>query len=212
VLVATSGVVGNDSSRRLDPREFRGFCLSDRLAPLIFVNGADLKAAQTFTLCHELAHLTLGHSGVSAEDPAIFHDERIEAWCDDFATELVVPKASIAKDEKSQDPTAEAIKISRELKASPLVALRQVVAARGLGSSGIAHQFSQLREQLSVRRRSTGGNFYATALARVGKSFARSVIASTLEGHTTFVEAFRLLGIKKGSSFDVLATRLGFQP
>ena len=56
-----------------------------------------------------------------------------------------------------------------------------------------------------------GGNFYLTLGSRVGLRFARSIVASTLEGQTSFSESFRLLGFRRMATFDRLAASLGLR-
>jgi Zn-dependent peptidase ImmA (M78 family)/transcriptional regulator with XRE-family HTH domain len=210
VLVMVSGVVGSNNRRKLDPQEFRGFALADNFAPLVFINGADTKAAQMFTLAHELAHIWLGQSALSDVGPVSAPSQRIEAWCNQVAAELLVP-LGILKDEyqKRTDLRGELDRLARRFKVSTLVILRRIHDAGGLTTEQLWKAYEEELSRLLAISKGSGGDFYLTLGARVSKRFARALVVSTLEGQTSFTEAFRMLGLKKMASFQELGHNLG---
>ena len=212
VLVMASSVVGSNSHRKLDVGEFRGFALADDLASVVFLNGADSKAAQMFTLAHELAHLWLGASGISDVQVGQVPAQGTERWCNQVAAELLVPMVAFRAQYRPGEPVPEAIqRLAREFKISTLVALRRLFDAGYIDQNALWRHYRDEQQRLRQleRREAGGGDFYRTLGARTSKRFARAVVSSALEGQASFTEAFRMLGIRKSATFHEAARELG---
>lgn len=212
VLVMASSIVGSNSHRKLDVAEFRGFALADDLAPLVFINAADSRAAQMFTLAHELVHLWAGQSGVSDVEAGRISEQEAERWCNAVAAELLAPMEAVRAELRRDVPIAGEIqRLARVFKVSSLVALRRLF---DIGQIDREQLWSLYREEHKRLREvehgvAGGGDFYRTLAARTGKRFARAVLSSALEGQTLFQDAFRMLGVRKTATFYEAARELG---
>lgn len=210
VLVMVSGVVGSNNRRKLNPQEFRGFAMADDLAPLVFINGADTKAAQMFTLAHEIAHIWLGQSALSDAQARALPDNKVERWCNQVAAELLVPLAAFSAEyNRRSELRAELNRLAKQFKVSTLVILRRIHDSGGLKGEAYWQAYENELTLLRAIPKGSGGDFYLTLGARAGKRFARALVTSTLEGRSTFTEAFRLLGFKKMATFNELGRSLG---
>lgn len=210
ILVMCSGVVLNNNHRHLNPEEFRGFALTDDLAPVVFVNGSDTKSAQMFTLAHELAHIWIGSSAVSDTQALSVPKHQIERWCNQVAAELLVPLIVLKNEyNKENELRIEVDRLARRFKVSTLVILRRIHDAGGLTRNQLQEAYQEELELLRAIKKGSGGNFYLTQAARVSKRFARALIISTFEGRSSFTEAFRLLGFRKMATFNELGRSIG---
>lgn len=213
VMVMVSGVVLNNNYRHLDPQEFRGFALVDAHAPLVFINGGDSKAAQMFTLAHELAHLWLGQSALSDVSAGEASGNAVETWCNHVAAELLVPMNVFVLELRAGEPLDETLaRLARRFKVSTLVILRRLADAGVLDRHAFFNAYHAELERLRNldAAGSGGGDFYRTTAARVSKRFARALVESTLEGRTLYRDAFRMLGIAKTSTFNEFGRSLNF--
>ncbi len=210
VLVVINGVVGNDTHRKLDPSEFRGFVLADEYAPLVFINGSDARSAQMFTLAHELVHLWIGEGGIfDLPDLEVDGDKR-EVFCNRVAAEFLVPavelKAFWAEAKRDPEPFQA---IASRFKISPIVAARRALDLNLITREAFFEFYRayQTDERRRAAKAKGGGDFYNNQNVRLGKRFARAVMLAAKEGRLLYREAYSLTGLQ-GATFDRYAKQL----
>ncbi|MCB0596495.1 MAG: ImmA/IrrE family metallo-endopeptidase [Lewinellaceae bacterium] len=211
VLVLRNGVVRNNNRRKLSVQEFRGFVLSDQIAPLIFINNNDAQAAKIFTLAHELAHLWIGESGVSNIDPGRKADtpiSSIEKFCNQVAAEVLVPAKDFLASWDDQVSHQENVNnLCRVFRVSALVVLIRAKSLNKISSRLFYEEYSKKLSGQKRKAQPSGGDFRNTLPVRNSKTLTRAIISSALEGTTLYRDAARLLGVKV-STLNSLASHL----
>lgn len=216
VWVMRSGIVGNNTHRALKVSEFRGFAICDAIAPLVFINGADARAAQIFTLVHELAHLWIGQSGISdlslTQPPNALHS-RIERFCNDVAAEVLVPGEDLRERWNAREPLHDnASSLASFFRVSTVVIARR---ALDLGliewpayDTYYQQQAERWRQEQGKKR--SGGDPYRTIPVRNGRRFTEAVLRSAVEQSLLLRDAGRLLGVNP-AKIGRLAQEIGIE-
>ncbi len=208
ILVFSSSVVGLNNYRSLDPEEFRGFVLCDSYAPTIFVNSADSKSAQMFTLAHELTHVWLGTDGLFNLVKMMPSNEEAERFCNRVAAEFLIPGYKLTERWDEAYATRQPFHtVARWFKVSPLVAARRALDLQ-LITKPEFFQFHQ-RDKDDWRRKKaeqrkekrSGGNFYRNQNVRLGRRFASAVVRAAREGRILYRDAYRLTDLR-GETFN----------
>ncbi|MBO6496943.1 MAG: ImmA/IrrE family metallo-endopeptidase [Roseivirga sp.] len=200
IITVFNGVVENNTSRKIEVDECRGFVLVDDLAPFMFINNADGKAAQLFTIVHELAHIWTGHSAgfdFRKLQPA---DNDIEILCDKVAAEFLVPENKF-KEQWGKNPNIKAC--SRFFKVSEIVIARRALDTGSMTRKEFFAFYDEYknREFIKKQNQSGGGDFYATAKKRLSLTFASHVNNAVKTGQLLYRDAYKLTSMK-GDTFD----------
>lgn len=199
IIVTFNGVVENSTQRKILVEECRGFVLVDDIAPFMFINNADYKSAQVFTIAHELAHIWTGHSAgfdLGKLRPA---NDPIEQLCDQVAAEFLVPSEAFNKVWKTHPDTK---LIARHFKVSEIVIARRALDT-GKWSKKEFFEFYdkyKAREFSKNENKPSGGNFYATAKKRLSLTFVSHVNQAVKSGQLLYRDAYKLTSMK-GDTF-----------
>lgn len=205
IIAVFNGVVENNGHRKIPVDECRGFVLVDNMAPFMFINNSDSKAAQLFTIVHELAHIWTGHSAgfdFRKLQPA---DDPNELLCDKVAAEFLVP-ALLFNEFWNTNPSIK--NASRCFKVSEIV-----IARRALDTGKITRdEFFNFYNEYSTREftkrenQSSGGDFYATTKKRLSVTFASHINNAVKSGELLYRDAYKLTSLK-GDTFQTFFTK-----
>ena len=196
---------------------FRGFAISDRVAPFVVINDQDARAARSFTLIHELAHIWLDRSGVSGvpspNAPRSLED-RIEQFCNDVAGEFLLPAEALhaqpadfdAGDKRGAEDAirllADAWSVSEPMVAYRLKRTGKIVTPvyRDLISDYAARWQRQRKRQRERNRERDGApSAYVIRRSRLGRALLDVVQRTLRDNVLTHTKAAKLLGVEPGA-------------
>lgn len=199
-FVAFNGVVGNNTHRAIKVSECRGFALVNEIAPYIFINSADSKNAQMFTIIHETVHIMLGISAGHAGTDIIGHNDT-EKYCDRVAAEFLVPSDLLREIWNGSIKN-----MSTRFRVSEPVIARRAFDTGLLSSSEFNAFWAEYRNRVTkTSNKVSGGDFYRTSVKRIGKLFAIHVRNAVSCHQLSFTEAYRLTGLY-GSTYQHFMT------
>jgi Zn-dependent peptidase ImmA (M78 family) len=204
IQLSFNSVVENSNKRQIAVDECRGFVLVDSVAPFMFINAADGKAAQLFTIAHELAHIWTGKSaGFDMQDMLPANDP-IEQLCDKVAAELLVPGISFNRkwEELKSIPA-----LAKYFKVSPIVIARRALDQDKITKKQFFVWYANYQAEVKEKKdKAGGGDFYLTQKKRLGMRFAGLVNQAVKENKLLFRDAYKLTGLK-GDTFQTFMTK-----
>ena len=195
---------------------FRGFAIADPLAPFIVINDGDARAAWSFTLVHELAHLFLGATGVSGGGMS---EKKIERFCNEVASEFLLPiedvetinLAGLNMDAQIDliAQHADRWRVSRQMIAYGLYKAGRVSldAWKALSTAIRARWIvERLREkEIAKIKKTSGPSYYVVRRHRLGSAMLDFARRSVNAGTLSPARAAKALGVKPRSVYPLLS-------
>lgn len=195
IIIMFNGIVENNTRRPILVDECRGFVLVDKFAPFMFINAADGKAAQMFTILHELAHIWTGNSAGFDFRQMLPANNPIEQLCDRVAAEFLVPEISFNRVWQERGDIRH---LAKRFKVSPIVIARRALDLGHISKDDFFKFYNSYIDDLKFRKdnQSSGGNFYATQKKRLSLTFASYINQAVKENKLFYRDAYKMTGLK----------------
>jgi Zn-dependent peptidase ImmA (M78 family) len=180
--------------------DVRGFTLSDDIPKVIVINSKDQITARIFTLIHEFAHILLNESVIDMPEESLVVSENqneIEKWCNDFASEFLLPELLARRIFEENKPSLTETKtlnrLSNKWKISKKFILYKMLKLNFINKP----QFEDILKRPYKEKKEKGGpSPDVRCISEKGKRFISLVSANVNNNFITFADALSYLSIK----------------
>jgi Zn-dependent peptidase ImmA (M78 family) len=193
---------------------FRGFALSDKIAPFIVINDQDAPAARSFTLLHEFVHILIGVTGLSGSRA----EQKLERYCNDAASLLLLPQGDI--DHQNWQESNVDVLVQRISGFARGINVSGTLVAYRLYTSGkipletwntVAQKFrdfwlAQKQATKDGRDNTSGPSYYVVRRHKLGGAIVDLVQRTMREGALTATKAGRVMGVKPANVYNLVGT------
>ena len=183
--------------------KFRGLSLYHSTLPIIIINDADAKKAQSFTLFHELGHLLRQENMLDSWDE---NNQQTETWCNQFAGNVLMPTAPFRNVANDVNNLESVKRISNKFKVSPYAGLVRLKELRIIDQStyssfehDLNSEYANLQDKL---KRSAGGpqrNRAKEVLNQYGRIYTNAVVQSYRNQEIGLHKLCKLFDLKRAS-------------
>lgn len=200
-----------NSHLTLDSDELQGFAIADPHAPFVFINSEDWAAPQLFTLVHELAHIWIAATGISADiEPGFRQVDRlhpVELFCNEVAANALIPSNMLTQ--LSTNVFQSASQVFKIAKTFGVSSFALLIRALNLNLISIAQykilktaadaEFKAflIKEEEKKAKQSAGGpSYYLLQIQKNSRLFTQTVLDAFRGGSLEPTKASSLLNVK----------------
>lgn len=206
-------------SKNVAVSTMRGYSVSLSPLPIIVVNRKDPYTGRSFTLLHELLHLSLRSGGVCDLDPQggrQAEEEKAEVFCNHVAGAALVPKNVLLQQElvsrhRGHTWTDEDLQeLARRFAVSREVVLRRLLITERTDETFYQRKRNQFAQEYAARPRPSGFVTPPVDIVSLsGKFFVRLVLEAFYSERITPSDASEFLGLKLGHMQEVTNAVVG---
>jgi Zn-dependent peptidase ImmA (M78 family)/DNA-binding XRE family transcriptional regulator len=200
-----------NSHLTLDSDELQGFAIADPHAPFVFINSEDWATPQLFTLVHELAHIWIAATGISADVEPSFQQVNklhpVELFCNEVAANALMPSDLLTNLARNISAT-QTFNVARTFGVSSfallvralhlnLISIDQYRSLKNAADADFRAFLIKEAEKKARQKESTSGpSYYLLQIQKNSRLFTQTVLDAFHGGSLEPTQASSLLNVK----------------